>query len=80
MVIIQSAGMTKTVTATWNFDLEAGKDRGIVLLLGINSDGTKGIGYGFWDNGAWNSEATLKPMPNFTPKAWMIDTDLIPEI
>lgn len=42
MVIIQTkgAGMTKTVTATWNFE----------------------------------------PMPNFTPKAWMIDTDLIPEI
>ena len=38
--------MTKTVTATWNFDLEAGKDKGIVLLLGINSDGTKAVGYG----------------------------------
>ena len=76
----KGAGMTKTVTATWNFDLEAGKGKGIVLLLGINSDGSKAVGYGFWDNGAWNSEATLKPMPNFTPKAWMIDTDLIPEI
>ena len=40
----------------------------------------KAVGYGFWDNGAWNSESTLKPMPNFTPKAWMIATDLIPEI
>ena len=42
--------MTKTVTATWNFDLEAGKDKGqrtkdkgIVLLLGVNNDGTKCI-------------------------------------
>ena len=42
--------MTKTVAATCNFDLESGKDKGIVLLLGINSDGTKGIGYGLWDN------------------------------
>lgn len=72
--------MTKTITATWNFDLEAGKDKGIVLLVGINNDGTKGIGYGLWDNidKVWNSVATLEPMPNFTPKAWMIDTDLIP--
>ena len=37
----KGAGMTKTVTATWNFDLEAGKDKGIVLLVGINSDGSK---------------------------------------
>lgn len=72
--------MTKTVTATWNFDLEAGKDKGIVLLLGVNNGGTKGIGYGFWDNNTWNSAATFEPMPNFTPKAWMIDADLIPEI
>ena len=74
--------MTKTVTATWNFDLEAGKDKGIVLLLGINNDGTKGIGYGLWDNidKVWYFAATLRPMSNFTPKAWMIDTDLIPEM
>ena len=74
--------MTKAVTATWNFDLEAGKDKGIVLLLGINSDGSKAVGYGIWDNRGkvWLSESNLKPMPNFTPKAWMIDTDLIPEI
>ena len=72
--------MTKTVTATWNFDLESGKDKGIVLLVGINNDGTKGIGYGLWDDHekVWLSDATLEPMPNFTPKAWMIDTDLIP--
>lgn len=38
--------MTKTITATWDFDLEAGNNKGIVLLLGINNDGTKGIGYG----------------------------------
>ena len=72
--------MTKTVTATWNFDLDAGKDKGFVLLLGINSDGSKAVGYGFWDNNAWNSESTLEPMPNFTPKAWMVDTDIIPEM
>ena len=74
--------MTKTVTATWNFDLEAGKDKGIVLLVGINNDGTKGIGYGLWDNidKVWLSDATLEPMPNFTPKAWMVDTGLIPEM
>ena len=74
--------MTKTVTATWNFDLEAGKDKGIVLLLGVNNDGSKGIGYGLWDDHekAWVSGSTLEPMPNFTPKAWMIDADLIPEI
>ena len=72
--------MTKTVTATWNFDLESGKDKGIVLLLGVNSDGSKAIGYGFWDNNTWNSATTLGPMPNFTPKAWIIDTDLIPEM
>ena len=72
--------MTKTVTVTWNFDLEAGKDKGIVLLLGVNNDGTKGIGYGWWDNNTWNSESTLEPISDFTPKAWMIDADLIPEI
>lgn len=74
--------MTKTVTATWNFDLEAGKDKGIVLLVGINNDGTKGIGYGLWDDHekVWLSDATLEPMQNFTPKAWMIDTGLIPEM
>ena len=72
--------MTKTVAATWNFDLDAGKDKGFVLLLGINSDGSKAVGYGFWDNNTWNSESTLEPMPNFTPVAWMIDTDLIPEM
>lgn len=74
--------MTKTVTATWNFDLESGKDKGIVLLAGINNDGTKGIGYGLWDDHekVWLSDATLEPMPNFTPKAWMIDTGLIPEM
>ena len=74
--------MTKTVTATWNFDLESGKDKGIVLLVGINNDGTKGIGYGLWDDHekVWLSDATLEPMPNFTPKAWMIDTGLIPEM
>ena len=60
--------------------MEAGKDKGIVLLVGINNDGTKGIGYGLWDNidKVWLSDATLEPMPNFTPKAWMVDTDLIP--
>ena len=60
--------------------MEAGKDKGIVLLVGINNDGTKGIGYGLWDDHekVWNSAATLEQMPNFTPKAWMIDTDLIP--
>ena len=74
--------MTKAVTATWNFDLESGKDKGIVLLVGINNDGTKGIGYGLWDDHekVWLSDATLEPMPNFTPKAWMIDTGLIPEM
>lgn len=74
--------MTKTVTATWNFDLDAGKDKGIVLLVGFNSDGSKAVGYGLWDDQdkVWLSDATLKPMPNFTPKAWMIDTDLIPEM
>ena len=74
--------MTKTVTATWNFDLESVKDKGIVLLAGINNDGTKGIGYGLWDDHekVWLSDATLEPMPNFTPKAWMVDTDLIPEM
>ena len=42
--------------------------------------GTKGIRYGLWDDHekVWNSAATLEPMPNFTPKAWMIDTGLIP--
>ena len=84
MVIIQTkgAGMTKTVTATWNFDLEVGKYKGMVLLLGVNSDGSKAVGYGIWDNHGkvWLSESNLEPMPNFTPKAWMIDTDLIPEI
>ena len=46
----------------------------------INNDCTKDIGYGLWDNidKVWNSAATLEPMPNFTPKAWMIYTDLIP--
>ena len=60
--------------------MEAGKDKGIVLLVGINNDGTKGIGYGLWDDHekVWLSDATLEPMPNFTPKAWMVDTDLIP--
>lgn len=72
--------MTKTITATWNFDLEAGKNEGIVFLVGINSDGSKGIGYGFWDNNTWNSATTLEPMPNFTPKAWLKDTTLIPEM
>ena len=74
--------MTKVVTATWNFDLEAGKDKGIVLLLGVNNGGTKGIGYGLWDDHekVWLSDATLEPISDFTPKAWMIDTDLIPEI
>lgn len=74
--------MTKTVTATWNFDLEVGKYKGMVLLLGVNSDGSKAVGYGIWDNygKVWLSESNLEPMPNFTPKAWMIDTDLIPEI
>lgn len=74
--------MTKTVTATWNFDLEAGKNKGIVLLVGINNDGTKGIGYGLWDDkdNVWWSAETLEQMPNFTPKAWMVDTDIIPEM
>lgn len=74
--------MTKTVTATWNFNLEEGKDKGIVLLVGINNDGTKGIGYGLWDDHekVWLSDATLEPMPNFTPKAWIIDAGLIPEM
>ena len=60
--------------------MEAGKDKGIVLLVGINNDGTKGIGYGLWDDHekVSLSDATLEPMPNFTPKAWMVDTDLIP--
>ena len=51
MVIIQTrnAGMTKTVTATWNFDLEVGKYKGMVLLLGVNSDGSKAVGYGIWE-------------------------------
>lgn len=62
--------------------MEAGKGKGIVLLVGINNDSTKGIGYGLWDDHekVWLSDATLEPMPNFTPKAWMIDTDLIPEM
>ena len=74
--------MTKTVTATWNFDLDAGKDKGFVLLVGFNSDGSKGIGYGLWDDheNAWLSGSTLEPMPNFTPKAWMKDVTLIPEM
>ena len=74
--------MTKTVTATWNFDLEAGHDEGIVLLVGFNSDGSKAVGYGLWDNvdKVWLSADTLKPMPNFIPKGWMRDTDLIPEM
>lgn len=74
--------MTKTVNAIWNFDLEAGKDKGILLLAGFNSDGSKGIGYGYWDNieGAWESAETNEPMPNFTPKAWLHDATIIPEM
>lgn len=73
---------TVTVAATWNFDLEAGKDQGIVLLVGFNSDGSKGIGYGLWDDkdNAWWSAETLEQMPNFTPKAWLKDANLIPEM
>ena len=35
--------MTETVEAVWNYDLEAGKQQGVVLLVGFNSDGSKGI-------------------------------------
>ena len=71
-----------TVTATWNFDLEVGKYKGMVLLLGVNNDGSKSVGYGIWDNHrkVWLSGSNLEPMPNFTPKAWMIGTDIIPRI
>ena len=74
--------MTKTVTATWNFDLEAGKDKGIVLLLGINNDGTKGIGYCLWDNidKVSNSAATLEQMPNVPPKALKLEAGRILEV
>lgn len=71
-----------TVTATWNFDLEVGKYKGMVLLLGVNNDGSKSVGYGIWDDHrkVWLSRSNLEPMPNFTPKAWMIGTDIIPRI
>lgn len=71
--------MTKTVTAEWNFDLEEGKKQGIVLVLGKNSDGSRGIGYALWDeqDNAWESDDTLQPMPNFTVIAWMKDTSLL---
>lgn len=73
--------MTETVEAIWNYDLEAGKEQGVVLLVGFNSDGSKGIGYGLWDDkdNAWWSFDTLQPMPNFTPKAWLKDGTLIPK-
>lgn len=71
--------MTKTVTAEWNFDLEEGKKQGIVLVIGKNADGSRGIGYALWDeeDNAWESDATLQPMPNFTVIAWMKDTSLL---
>lgn len=74
--------MTKTVTAEWNFDLEEGKKQGIVLVIGKNSDGSRGIGYALWDeeDNAWESDVTLQPMPNFTVIAWMRDTSLLVDL
>lgn len=73
--------MTKAVTVEWNFDLEEGKNQGIVLVLGRNSDNSIGVGYALWDSeeNAWLSDVTLRPMPNFTVDAWMKDYTLIPE-
>ena len=74
--------MTKTVEAVWNFDMDAGKKAGIVLLTGVNLDGSQGIGYGIWDDeeNAWCNEITFEPMPNFTPKAWLKDFTIMPEL
>ena len=74
--------MTKTITAEWNFDLEEGKKQGIVLVIGKNSDGSRGIGYALWDDedNAWESDVTLQPMPNFTVIAWMKDTSLLVDL
>ncbi len=74
--------MTKTVTAEWNFDLEEGKKQGIVLVIGKNSDGSRGIGYALWDDedNAWESDVTLQPMPNFTVIGWMKDTSLLVDL
>lgn len=71
--------MTKTVIAEWNFDLEEGKKQGIVLVIGKNSDGSRGVGYATWDlvDNVWVSPETMEPMPNFTVKAWMKDTSLL---
>lgn len=70
----------KEVTFDWNFDMEAGKNEGILLLAGTNSDGTHGIGYGYWDPvyNAWVSGYTHEPTPDFTPEAWVRDGALSP--
>lgn len=70
----------KEVTFDWNFDMEAGKDAGIVLVAGTNDDGSHGIGYGYWDSAdnAWCSGYTQEPTPAFTPEAWIKDSVLSP--
>ena len=70
----------KEVTFDWNFDMEAGKNEGIVLLAGTNSDGSHGIGYGYWDpvDNAWCSGYSQEPTPAFTPEAWVRDSALTP--
>lgn len=70
----------KEVTFDWNFDMEEGKNAGIVLLAGTNSDGSHGIGYGYWDpvDNAWCSGYTQEPTPAFIPEAWVRDGALSP--
>lgn len=72
--------MKKSVTFDWNFDMEEAKDKGLVYTAGVNSDGSDGLGYAYWDQheNAWCSGETLEPMPCFTPKAWIKEYVLSP--
>ena len=65
--------MTKVTNQIWNFDLDAAKGKGYVILAGVNkNDNTKWVNEAALTDEGWVLANTFEVMnfDNSIPKAW----------
>lgn len=77
--------MKQSKTFEWNFNLDEAKGQGFVLVIGKNSDGTRGICYATLDpiKNVWvEGDGLFRPVSEFgfEVKAWVHDSDLAIDI
>ncbi|MCR5761813.1 MAG: hypothetical protein K6G00_00345 [Treponema sp.] len=59
--------------------MEEAKDKGVVYQWGVNFDGSRGLGYAYWDGEDWIDPKYKNTAPLFTPKAWLTFDSIMPK-